>query len=262
MKTSIWIAILCASLSIAVVSSFALERPPIEKAVEMTNMYQEGMPSFAPLDQMFKVEKFADYDDGGFYMNVVSIHEHLGTHMDAPAHKIRGGKFLPDVPLDSYWMVPATVFDVSEKCAQNADYKVTVDDITAWESAHGKIPDGAWLVINTGWYKKTSDLDAFWNKDEKETWHFPGVGAEAANFLVNERNIKGVALDVTSIDNGADISTGTSDVHDIILGAEILIVENVTNLDKLPATGALLSISPLLVDKASGGPVRVIGILP
>jgi len=239
------------------------------KAVDLTGMYQEGMPSFAPLDEMFKIENWANMDttsgshpDPNFYMNVVTIHEHLGTHIDAPAHRIKGGKYLPEIPFERYWMVPAAVIDISEKCAENPDYQLTVEDITAWEKRHGRLPKGAWIVVNTDWYKRASDPISFFNADASGTWHFPGVGIEAANVIVEERDINGVALDVTSVDRGMDVSTGNSAVHEILLGAEILVVENLINLDELPAKGAVLTLSPLLVDKASGGPVRVIAGLP
>jgi kynurenine formamidase len=191
-------------------------------------------------------------------MNVVTIHEHLGTHIDAPAHRIKGGRYLPEIPFEQYWMVQAAVINIAGKCAANADYELTVKDLTLWEKRNGRIPEGAWIVVNTGWYKKASDPVAFFNADASGTWHFPGVGKEAAAFLVEERDIKGVGLDVTSVDCGKNISTGTSTVHVILLGAGILVVENLINLDELPTKGAFLSISPLLVETASGGPVRVI----
>jgi kynurenine formamidase len=242
---------------------------PPKWAVDLTGMYHEGMPAFAPLDQMFKIETWANFDtttgispNPNFYMNRVTIHEHLGTHIDAPAHRIKGGKYLPEIPFERYWMVPAAVINISAKCAAAADYQLTVKDITDWEKKNGRIPDEAWIVVNTGWYKKASDPVAFFNADAGGTWHFPGVGIDAANFIVEERDINGVALDVTSIDRGMDISTGNSTVHFTLLSEEILVVENLINLDELPDKGAVLTISPLLVETASGGPVRVIAALP
>lgn len=233
------------------------------KAVDLTGMYHEGMPSFAPLDQMFKIVNWANFGPNSpFYMNLVTIHEHLGTHIDAPVHRIQGGKYLPEIPFEQYWMVPAAVINISAKCAANPDYQLTVKDVTDWEKKNGRIPDEAWIVVNTGWYKRASDPTSFFNADANGTWHFPGVGIEAANFLSEERDINGIALDVTSIDRGKDISTGNSSVHARLLGEEILVIENLINLDELPAKGVVLSISPLLVERASGGPVRVIAALP
>lgn len=248
-------------LSVKSASAGMVRIPPL-RSVDLTATYQAGMPSFDSLDIMFKVVNYANFDTGNFYMNIVSIHEHLGTHIDAPVHRIQGGKYLPEIPYQQYWMVPAAVIDITEQCAADADYQLTVQDITAWERRYRRIPKGAWVVVYTGWFEKASNPTAFFNADANGTWHFPGVGSEAANFLVTERDINGVALDVTSVDRGMDVSTGNSSVHVILLSQEVLVVENLINLDQLPPRGAYLSISPLLVDKASGGPVRVIAALP
>ena len=186
---------------------------------------------------------------------------HIGTHIDAPSHRIPGGAFLPDIPLEQYWMVPAAVINISAQCAENADYQLSVQDIKAWERKHGRLPEGAWIVVNTGWYKKTFDLTAWHNVGPDGKQHFPGVGNDAAELVVERGSIKGIGIDVTSIDRGVDGDSGLYPVHETLLGAGVLIVENLINLDALPPKGAVLSISPLLVDKASGGPVRVIAAL-
>jgi len=160
---------------------------------------------------MFKVVNYANFDTGNFYMNIVSIHEHLGTHIDAPVHRIQGGKYLPEIPYQQYWMVPAAVIDITEQCAADADYQLTVQDITAWKGDIEEFLKEHGLLCTPAGSRKHRTLRHFLMR-RKRNLAFPGVGSEAANFLVTERDINGVALDVTSVDRGMDVSTGNSSV--------------------------------------------------
>jgi kynurenine formamidase len=191
--------------------------------------------------------------DNGFYGNMWEIWEHTGTHLDAPAHFIEGGVTADKLPLESF-IAPIAVIDIEAKTADDDDAMVTVEDITAWESANGQLPDGVVVMMYSGWEKRLADPATYINQRDDGTIHFPGFSPEAATFLVNERNITGIGVDTLSQDVGAST---TFDVHVTILGAGKYGLENVANLSTIPAAGAYLIMGSLKIESASGGPVRL-----
>jgi kynurenine formamidase len=114
----------------------------------------------------------------------------------------------------------------------------------------------------TGWGKRWPDRERYLGSDtpsDPKTLHFPGFSKEAADFLVMQRKIDGVGLDTPSIDYGP---SQDFIVHQIINGANLYGLENLANLDKLPPKGAILVALPIKIRGGTGGPVRVIAILP
>jgi kynurenine formamidase len=191
--------------------------------------------------------------DNGFYGNLWEMWEHTGTHLDAPAHFIEGGLTADKLPLESF-IAPIAVIDIEAKTADDDDAVVTVDDITAWESVNGQLPDGVVVMMYSGWEKRLADPATYVNQRDDGTVHFPGFSPEAATFLVNERNITGIGVDTLSQDPG---NSTTFDVHVTILGAGKYGIENVANLSTIPASGAYMIMGSLKIENASGGPVRL-----
>lgn len=201
-----------------------------------------------------KLTPLVTVKEDGFYGNLWEIWEHTGTHLDAPAHFIDGGLTADKLPLESF-IAPIAVIDIEAKTADDEDAMVTVDDITAWETSNGQLPDGAVVMMYSGWEKRLSDPATYVNQRDDGTIHFPGFSPEAATFLVNERNISGIGVDTLSQDVGAST---TFDVHVTILGAGKYGLENVANLSTIPASGAYMIMGSLKIENASGGPVRLI----
>lgn len=203
--------------------------------------------------------------DGRWYAsNRYAASEHGGTHVDAPIHLAKSGKTIDEIPLEK-WIGPAVKIDVTEKCAQDRDYLLTVDDIKNWEKKYGQIPAGAWVIMYTGigtkFYpdkKKVLGTDKS-GQGAIALLSYPGFSPEAAEFLVKHRDITGVALDTPSIDYG---KSKNFMVHQIICGANKLALENIANLDKLPAKGATLYAMPMLIKNGTGAPARVFAVLP
>jgi kynurenine formamidase len=217
------------------------------------NAYWPGS-SYSP----FKYKTVATLKDNGVFSGVYSTPEHLGTHIDAPNHFEDNQKSVDKLKLETL-IGPASVIDISAKVELNADYELTNEDITLWEESNGRIQDGSIVLLNTGWWKKWNDYDKYKNTDDANKLHFPGYSEEAAGFLVEKRNIKGIGIDTLSGDHG--ISTDFA-VHHIINGAGKYILENVANLDKLPPRGATLIIAPIKIEGGSGGQARIWAILP
>ena len=186
------------------------------------------------------------------------------THVDAPIHFYENGKMIDQIPLHD-WIGPAVKIDVVSKCLNNRNYLLTVEDIKQWEAKYGIMPDNAWVLMYTGidtrYYpdKKRVLGTVKTGKDALPELSFPGFSAEAAKFLVNNRKIKGIGLDTPSIDyeKSKDFI-----VHRICFQANKLAIENIANLDKLPAMGAILYAIPMLIKDGTGAPARIFAILP
>jgi kynurenine formamidase len=217
------------------------------------NAYWPG-PSYFP----FKYEPVATMERNRVFSGKYSTPEHLGTHIDAPNHFVAGKPSVDQIPLEKL-VGPAVVIDVSSMVAKNDDYQLAEDEVLSWEKAHGKVPTGAIVLLNTGWAKRWTDYGEYKNADEKGRLHFPGFSEEAARFLTEERDINGIGIDTLSADYG---SSTNFIVHRIINGAGKYILENVANLDKLPPSGAILIIAPIKIEGGSGGQARVWAILP
>lgn len=200
---------------------------------------------------------------GGFfyYSNAFCSPEHGGTHIDAPMHFAEGRWTNSDIPLDRL-IRPAVVIDIVEKASKNSDYALTPADITAWEDGNGRIPDGAIVLLRTGWSARWPDRKAYLGDDTPgiaTNLHFPSFGAEAATLLVSERHVSLIGVDTASVDIGPSREFM---VHRILGAANVPGLENLTNLDQLPATGALLMAMPMKIAQGSGAPTRVIAFAP
>jgi kynurenine formamidase len=199
---------------------------------------------------------------GYFYSSAdYAANEHGGTHLDAPVHFHQDGASVDQIPITKL-MGPVVVMDVSASCAQNPDYRVSAGDLTTWEKQHGQIPDGAILLIRTGWGKYWPDRERYLGTDKPGDvagLHFPGISREAAEFLVKQRKIKGDGIDTASIDYG---QSKDFIAHQIFSAAGIYNLENVANLDRVPATGARLIALPMKISAGTGAPVRIVAMLP
>jgi kynurenine formamidase len=200
---------------------------------------------------------------GGFfyYSNAFCSPEHGGTHIDAPMHFAESRWTNSDIPLDRL-IRPAVVIDIAEKTAKDPDYTLTAADVAAFEEAHGRIADGAIVLLRTGWSARWPDRKAYMGDDtpgDATKLHFPSFGPEAASFLVSERHVSLIGVDTASVDNGPSRDFL---VHRIIGAANVPGLENLTNLDQLPPTGALVMAMPMKIAHGSGAPARVIAFAP
>lgn len=205
---------------------------------------------------------FGETAGGYFYSSYAfAAPEHGGTHLDAPIHFHRGGLAADQLPLDQL-IGPAVVIDVRAKAARDADYRLTVDDVTAWEKANGRIPRGAFILLRTGWGLKWPSAKAYFGDDtpgDASKLHFPSFGVDAARLLVQQRRVAALGADVASIDYGP--STDFM-VHRVAAAAGVIGLENLARLETLPARGATIIALPMKIEGGSGGPVRVVALVP
>ena len=224
------------------------------RMVDLTHVLHRDMP-FWPGTAPFVIERLADYDKG-YRMHRFSLWENIGTHIDAPAHFIEGGASVNELGLNDL-VAPVAVINVQDRVALDPDYQLSVRDVLTWEERNGQVLPGSLVVMNTGWYKKFSDPKAYVNQDEQGVLHFPGFSVAAAELLV-ERDVAGIGIDTLSLDPGNDLSFP---VHRIILGAGKFQVENLNNLDALPAAGAVAVIGVLPVKDASQAQARIFAFM-
>ncbi len=221
-------------------------------------LYWPTSPSAFELKQL----AYGPTPGGWFYSsNMFCTPEHGGTHLDAPIHFAEGKKTSDQIPL-AQLIALAVVIDISDKTAKDADYRLTVDDITAWEKKNGKIAPGTIVLLRTGWGARWPDRKAYFGDDTPgatDKLHFPSYGADAAKLLVNERRVAAIGIDTASIDYG---QSKDFIVHQIAMGADVPGFENVAHLEKLPARGAYVIALPMKIAGGSGGPLRIVALIP
>ena len=219
-----------------------------------------------PTSRAFRLERvFTGRTPAGHWYeaNNIQAAEHGGTHLDAPAHFAEGGRTTDSVPLANL-IGPAVVVDVRDSAASNPDYLVSVADLERWERAHGRMPEGAIVLLRTGWAARWPDRARYLGTADTglaatKRLHFPGLDPAAARFLVTERRIAAAGLDTPSIDAGPST---TFETHVVLMSANLPAFENLAALDRLPETGAYLVALPMKIAGGSGGPLRIVAAVP
>jgi kynurenine formamidase len=212
----------------------------------------------------FRMEEVSRYDPRGpaWYWNNISMSEHCGTHYDAPIHWVTG-KDLPNnsvdtVPIDTF-IAPACVIDCSREAALDADFLLEPAHIVAWEQQHGRIPKGCWALLRTDWSKK--DAIGYANIREDGA-HTPGPSPAAMRLLVEERGVMGFGTETIGTDAGqAHHFAPPYPAHHYLHGAGRYGLQCLTNLDRLPAKGAVIVAAPLKIRQGSGSPLRVLALV-
>ena len=201
--------------------------------------------------------------DGGWFYSANSFcaPEHGGTHMDAPIHFGRGQKTADQIAVRQL-VAPAVVIDVTAAAAGDPDYRLSLGDVRAWEKKHGTIPGGAIVLLRTGWSRYWPDRKRYLGDDtpgDASNLHFPSYGPDAARFLVHERRAGALGVDTASIDHGA---SKDFPVHRVCAEANVPGLENLDALGEVPERGAWAIALPMKIAGGSGGPLRIIALVP
>ena len=225
-------------------------------AIDLTQPYGPSTivwPGSQP-PQFTTVENHAEH---GCYARAVHLYEHTGTHLDAPAHFVDGAETVDQIAAERL-IAPLAVVDIEDASAKNPDYALTIADIERSEAAHGAITAGAAVLVHTGWGRRYRDADRYITVDDRGRLRFPGVGREAALWLIERRRIVGIGIDTVGIDPGADRDF-TVHRH-ATLPNGVWHLEGLVNLDRLPARGATIFVGVLPFVGGSGAPARVIAV--
>lgn len=245
-----------------------------DASVRIVDLTQTLSPSFPALQLppqfgqvwAFKMEKISEYDEAGpgWYWNNFSCGEHTGTHFDAPVHWI-SGKDHPNNTVDTIdpknFIAPAVVIDASAEVAADPDWLLTVDFVETWESRHGRIPQGAWVLFRTDWSKRIGDPAAFVNMREDGA-HTPGPTQATVEWLISQRQVHGFGVETINTDAGQSYAWPVPyPCHTLMHGANRYGLQCLKNLDQLPPQGATIIAAPLKIEGGSGSPLRVMALV-
>ncbi|HET8754889.1 MAG TPA: cyclase family protein [Solirubrobacteraceae bacterium] len=235
------------------------------RVVDLTQPLSERTPVLQLPDPLANTpglsrREISRYDDRGpaWAWDVLEVGEHVGTHFDAPIHWITGrdGEDVASVPA-ARLVGPAVVIDKSAAAADDPNYLLTADDVRAFEAEHGDLPEGAWVLLRTGWDSRAHDQDEFLNGGAT-----PGPDVECAKLLAHERPIAGFGVETVGTDAGmAHAFDPPFPVHNFLLGAGKYGITQLANLAELPPTGALIVVAPLKLVDGTGSPSRVLALV-
>ena len=225
---------------------------------------------FARNTPKVEIHKISEYDaDGPFFAwNWMKLGEHSGTHFDAPHHWISGKDF-PDGFTDTLdvqrLMAPVNVIDCSTEAAADADYLLTASTVKQWESRHGVINAGEWVVMRTDWDKRSHDEELFLNEDpdpHEDGSHSPGPTPECIEYLLS-KGIVGWGTQCIGTDAGmAGKMSPPYPAHNFLHRDNCFGLASLVNLDQLPPKGAILIAAPLKIEHGTGSPLRALALVP
>lgn len=225
------------------------------KVEDLTHDYDDKFPTYFGAPGIAMEQKF-NFKDNGFNLMSLTVNEHTGTHIDAPLHFSADGQAVNEIPVENL-VVPLCVIHIHGKASENPDAQVTPDDIKAYIAKHGPIPDKACVAMHSGWSKHVA-TDKFRNVgSDGKTMHFPGFHVEATKMLLEETNAVGMAVDTLSLDHGPSADFAT---HYAWLPQNRWGIENIANLDKVPASGATLVVGAPKHKGGTGGPARIFAL--
>ena len=234
------------------------------RVVDLTYPFDEKTIYWPNSPSAFELKSLArgQVPGGWFYSsNTFCTPEHGGTHMDAPIHFSEKGLTADQVP-PRQLIARAAVIDVRKQASADPDYRLNVADVRDWEKRHGPIAAGTIVLLRTGWGSRWPDRKAYLGDDtpgDASRLHFPSYGVEAARFLVDERRVGALGVDTASIDPG---ESKDFPVHRAANGANVPGLENIASLEQLPESGAWVIALPMKIAGGSGGPLRIVALLP
>jgi len=237
-----------------------------KKLVDLTHTFEPGIPRWPGFPDE-KRETIYWYEKGkgtmgeGFFSEIFTHVGQWGTHVDPPAHFIRGLRTVDQIELKEM-ILPLVVIDVHAEAAKNPDYTLTLERVKKWEADHGAIPTGSFVAMRTDWSKRWPDTKALENKDDKGVAHYPGWSKEALVYLYEDRKITASGHETTDTDPGTAASKDDYSLETYILNTNHYQIELLTNLDQLPEAGAIVIATFPKPKGGSGFPARVFAIAP
>jgi kynurenine formamidase len=234
--------------------------------VDLTHAFSPGIPHWKGFpdenrETLFWYEPGVGTLGSGFYAQSFTHVGQWGTHVDPPAHFVKGMRTVDQISVKEM-ILPLVVIDVHEKVARNPDYTISKEDIKHWEKRHGPIPEGAFVAMRTDWSRRWPDMEAMENKDANGIAHYPGWSLEVLEYLYKHRKITASGHETTDTDPGIATSRDDYSLETYILKQNHYQIELLTNLDKVPEAGALVVAAFPKPKDGSGFPARVFAILP
>src|SRR5579862_875459 len=227
--------------------------------LDLTHTLDAHSPNYEVSDKpVYQAKTVATIDKDGYLAREISLPEHFGTHLDAPAHFAPGLWTIDQIPVQRF-IAPLVVLNVTAGVKATPDYQVSVADVAKFEEAHGQIPPNAVVMAYTGWDSRWNSARNYRNPDASGVMHFPGYSLDAAKFLVDGRNALALGIDTLSIDYGP---SKDFPVHHYTLSHSLYHLENMADLEHVPPSGATIVVAPMKLEHGSGAPVRIFALVP
>ena len=228
-------------------------------AYDETTIYWPTSPTSFVLTELAR-----GMSEGGYFYSAYSFStpEHGGTHLDAPVHFSETGRTAGEIPIRQL-IAPGVVIDMSDAANNDPDALLDPATVRDWETRNGPIAEGTIVILRTGWGRRWAEgAKAYLGDDtpgDASNLHFPGYGVEAARYLVEERKVGALGIDTASIDHGPSKDFA---VHRVVAARNVVGLENVARAEELPEKGFWIVALPVKIGKGSGGPVRIVALLP
>ena len=229
-----------------------------KELVDLTHRFSPSTPVWSGFGQATmtaacdpKTNRPYTIEQDGFRTTFYSMVGQYGTHVDPPAHFRNDGLTMDQIPLKDM-ILPLVVFDVTPLLAKDPNHALSVDDIKSWEKLHGRIAAGSFAALRT-------DMSKDWeSKPERfKRSPFPAWSLAAIRFLVEERHVTAIGHESLDTD-----TTDSMESETWLLKQNHFQIEAMTNLDKVPPTGAVIVVTWPNVRNGFGFPARAFAILP
>ena len=235
-------------------------KPGKTRLISLSHVNDPARTNIYPGDPAFELETIATIEEDGYYLQYVREGEATGTHWGAPGHFNAGEPLADDLDPNDLFL-PAVKIDVRDKCARNADYALTIDDVKQWERRHGRIPDESMIIMWTGWEYKWG-TDAFPNLDADGVLHQPGFAPQTVQWFIDTGRIGrngGTGIDTFGPDLGTDPDFRASL---LVYRRHRISLEILANLAQFPTTGASILCGGFINAKGSGSTALIYGVIP
>ena len=267
--TLLWLLVLVARNAFAgdADSLWPLQKTLAQKQfVDLTHDFAPGIPHWPGFPDearktIYWYDKRPDTMGGGFFSEVFTHVGQWGTHVDPPAHFVKGLRTVDQIEPREI-KLPLVVIDAHRETERNPDYTVTIERIEKWEKAHGRIPPGAFVAMRTDWSKRWPDPEKMKNKDAEGVAHYPGWSMPVLKLLYERRKITASGHETTDTDPGIATTKDDYSLEAYVLGTNHYQIELLTNLDQVPEAGAIAVVSFPKPKGGSGFPARVFAIVP
>lgn len=245
------------------------ERAPVQlpafgRAVFLSHVNDPARTPLFPGDPAFHIRTVFTVPNDGFYLEVIREGAHTGTHYSAPCHFHEGALCMDDLS-PSDLILPAVVVDVRDEVANDPDHVVGVPELRAWEDTYGEMPSGAAVLLLTGcsdYWAGDGDANYFNCGSGRSGVHQPGFSRNAVRWLIRT-GVLGKTGATGTDTFGPDPSSDAAFLPTwLTLRKHRLTIENLTNLDALPPSGAWVVLGSPRNVNGSGAPGTVFGLVP
>ena len=237
-----------------------------KKMVDLTHAFAPGIPRWPGFpdekrDTLYSYEKGVGSLGSGFFTELYTHVGQWGTHVDPPAHFVKGLRTVDQIELKEM-ILPLVVIDVHTESAKDPDYTLTLERVKKWETDHGPVPAGSFVAMRTDWSKRWPDGAAMENRDAAGVAHYPGWSKPALQYLYEERKITASGHETTDTDPGSATTKDDYSLETYVLGTNHYQIELLANLDQVPEAGAIVIATFPKPKGGSGFPARVFAIVP